>query len=101
MEDKYYEKELEKLVCFLSSCYFSCKKEYRDKHLHTCSISNKERRDLNDAEIGEIMRFPLIQWTLNNIQIEKLSKQDIESKIDIDYIVKKLINNLWQQENKK
>jgi hypothetical protein len=80
--DADYIKELEGLICFLAGCYEKTKETYFDKHLHTCSVANPNRRDLTDAEQSEWQRFPMIQGTrLQNI-ISAIAKANKPTPID-------------------
>jgi hypothetical protein len=82
LSDADYIKELEGLICFLAGCYEKTKETYFDKHLHTCSVANPNRRDLTDAEQSEWQRFPMIQGTrLQNI-ISAIAKANKPTPID-------------------
>jgi hypothetical protein len=82
LSDADYIKELEGLICFLAGCYEKTKETYFDKHLHTCSVANPNRRDLTDAEQSEWQRFPMIQGTrLQNI-ISAIAKANKPIPID-------------------
>lgn len=74
LEDQVFD--LSSLVIFLSKAYIDSKDEYYDKHLHTCSFSNPNRRELTDVENDEIMRFPLIQSIPMNIEVKRASQLD-------------------------
>jgi hypothetical protein len=91
LPDADYIKELEGLICFLARCYEKTKETYFDKHLHTCSVANPDRRDLTDAEQSEWQRFPMIQGTRFQNIITAIAKANKPTPIDSQSLLERFM----------
>lgn len=74
MNDAEYIQELEGLACFLATVYNEVKQVYYDAHLETCSSINPNRRELTDAEMNELLRFPAIQGFRTRQMVDAIAK---------------------------
>ena len=79
----WYTLELEGLLCFIAGCYEKAKETYFDKHMETCSVSNLSRRELTDAEQSEWQRFPMVQGTVLQNAVSKISVSKKTAPIDL------------------
>lgn len=90
ISDSDYIAELESVVCFLAGCYEKTKETYFDKHLHTCSRANPDRRDLTEVEQREWQRFPLIQGSILQGLVSEMAKSNKPNPQRIKSMVKRL-----------
>lgn len=91
LSDADYIKELEGLVCFLSTCYEKTLEVYHDTHLKTCSVANPERRELTDCEKSEYRRFPLIQGFRLQRIVSDISKANKPTPKNIQALVSRFL----------